>query len=1379
MKEKGYRFVLFLVVLALAATPAFARPDQPNPRDIEYIVEPAEVIPFTDIKTSKTVLNENKYASGPALYTVLLQEAPLASYRGGAAGLAATSPSVTGAGKLDAKSPQSLAYRKYLAERQQTFIAGLEKEFARSIEVKFTYQAALNGFAAVLTPEEAAEVALRGEVRLVERSGLYQVDTDAGPAWIGAPAVWDVSELGEVLGTMGEGVIVGILDTGINADHPSFAATGPIDTYVHTNPLGEGVYLGVCDIENPAYNASFVCNDKLIGAWEFAYDLRGTYLDYPTPEDENGHGSHTASTAAGNILDSTLIAPTTSINGRISGVAPHANIIAYDVCHNGGCPFAATSAAVDQAVSDGVDVINYSISGGEDPYNETTELAFLEAYHAGVFVSTSAGNQGPDSGTVGHRGGWVSASAAASHNRALPNSLVSMSGDGIPPADITGLGFTSGYGPANIVYAGDYDISVDIEENLCPPGAFPVGTFSGQIVVCDRGGDIARVDKAQSVKDGGAGGFVLANDLENGASLASDAYVLPGVHITYNDGSALKTWLAEGEIHTASISGWQINTGPANGDILAAFSSRGPNTTFDILKPDLTAPGVDIWAAIHTPDPLTPGADEYGLLSGTSMASPHTAGAAALMTALHRDWSAAQILSALTMSADKTVLKEDRSSPAGWFDMGSGRLDLSLAAKTGLVLDETYENFLAADPDTGGDVKTLNLPSLTNSSCIQSCSWTRTFTSVAESEVIYTITASGGIPITANPSSFTASPGASQAVTFTADSSELEYDVWKFATVSLTPDDATFPTLSLPVSILPPPGTIPALVTINTRRDAGSQLVTGFETKAAPDLTLTPFRMVRGTVTSEVLPEDPTKTDPYDDPADGVFFILVEVPAGAPRFISEISETTAADLDLFVGLDDGDGIPQASELVSSSTGTAAPARVDLLLPEAGSYWVLVQNFHASAAETVDAVKLVIGVVPGTDGGIMTIVGPASVAAGESFNLTVYFDISISQAGERWYGLFAMGSTAETPDDIGYVPVDILRHPDDVIKSGPISAARGDRITYQVNVDGNITPVNLNYTIKDTIPDGLTLDPDSIKVSAGSYGLDGNTITWSLPMPLPYISYSITTNGNDPLCDTGFNGYLDLESSYGYKTRSDIPTFDTSAYTTFLSYTFDFFGKPFTGMSFTDDGFTIFDAANNYDRPWYAQTLPNVTLPNNLLAMLWQDMKVVYDAAANRGITLAVFKSTSDVPMLGVIEYDDVQLYVDSSSRYDFEILAYLNVNNEPGNYEYIFAYDNLNGDLDGPLTIGAENAAGTIGTALVNKSSAAGVLSNDLVVCLDRVTIGAPATMTYDVVVDQDVVIPVTNSALSITNNPGSVWESAAHTLMYELREVHLPIVAK
>ena len=249
---------------------------------------------------------------------------------------------------------------------------------------------------------------------------------------MGADGIWDGTATGGLPGTQGEGVTVGIIDTGLNLGHSSFAAVGPSDGYTHTNPLGSGTYLGLCDSDP----GTFVCNDKLIGYYIFTGE---------TTEDGDGHGSHTGSTTAGNVLDAGMVDLTPfAYSPAISGVAPHANIIGYDGClDDGGCPFSALTAAIDQTVADGVvDVINYSIGGGSsDPWTDADSLAFLGAADAGIVPVTSASNSGPGAGTVGSPADapWMLAVGASTHNRAGLNSVESMSGgDTTPPADILG-----------------------------------------------------------------------------------------------------------------------------------------------------------------------------------------------------------------------------------------------------------------------------------------------------------------------------------------------------------------------------------------------------------------------------------------------------------------------------------------------------------------------------------------------------------------------------------------------------------------------------------------------------------------------------------------------------------------------------------------------------------------------------------------------------------------------------------------------------------------------------------------------------------------------------------------------------------------------------
>ena len=266
--------------------------------------------------------------SPTGLYIVQLNDPPLALYSGGIQGLAATAPSVTGETKLDMDSAASRAYREYLTARQDSVLAALGVDPEASPE-RYRLHASLNGFIGKLSHEQAIVASRLPEVRAVEADGFMDFTTDVGPEWIDAPTIWGFED-GEALrdggaegcetavNSCGEGIVVGIIDTGINTSHPSFADEGG-DGYDHTNPRGAGVYYGECE-DDPT-----LCNDKLIGAYDMTEEcvLSGNC----DPEDDNGHGSHTASTAAGNVLDAALVSPTLALSPTISGVAPHANII--------------------------------------------------------------------------------------------------------------------------------------------------------------------------------------------------------------------------------------------------------------------------------------------------------------------------------------------------------------------------------------------------------------------------------------------------------------------------------------------------------------------------------------------------------------------------------------------------------------------------------------------------------------------------------------------------------------------------------------------------------------------------------------------------------------------------------------------------------------------------------------------------------------------------------------------------------------------------------------------------------------------------------------------------------------------------------------------
>jgi hypothetical protein len=457
--------------------------------------------------------------------------------------------------------------------------------------------------------------------------------------------------VGDLPGSRGESIVIGVIDTGINPISDSFSVTGD-DGYTHTNPKGK--YYGVCDPAEAVYDPTFPCNDKLIGAWGFPIINGGS------PRDVIGHGSHTAGTSGGNIVyKATIVTPNgKEISKTIAGVAPHANIIAYTVCAEIGCYLSAILGAIDQSIIDGVDVINYSIGGGSnDPWADFDSLAFLAAMDAGIFVATSAGNDGPLAETLGSPADapWITSVAASSHNIHYENYVVHLTGGATPPpGPIKGHSVTVGYGPATIVDATDFG------NPTCHLGGFST-PFHGEIVLCDHDDVTTRVEKGEAVLANGGGAMILdiiPTSPDGIGYLMTDSHALPATHILNRDMVALRTWLASGSHHKGKLSGTVKVRNDAEADILAFFSSRGANPAVpSIVKPNVTAPGRAVFAAYH--EDYSPAEQDYNIIRGTSMSSPHIAGSGALVKSLHPDWSPMQIQSAMMSTAVLTGHKKE------------------------------------------------------------------------------------------------------------------------------------------------------------------------------------------------------------------------------------------------------------------------------------------------------------------------------------------------------------------------------------------------------------------------------------------------------------------------------------------------------------------------------------------------------------------------------------------------------------------------------------------------------------------------------------------------------------------------------------------------
>ncbi len=374
-----------------------------------------------------------KSSNERSMWIVVFDEPAAASFKGFPANdklirpkLAATNPAATGKSKYEAKSAAAKAYTGYLAQLREDRLREASAEFGRTLTPKFVYEHALNGFALELTAAEASSLQKMQGVKRVQPDFVRQTQTDRGPAWVKAPSLWNGSA---GVASRGESVVLGLIDTGINRTHPSFAAVAPSDGYTHANPRGR--FYGHCGI---AANQA-KCNNKLIGIYDFIDGGAGGTAN--ETGDATGHGSHVGSTAVGNPVDATIAGAST----QISGVAPRSNLISYRACATqDSCPGAALVAAINQAVADGVDVINYSIGGGpQDPWaalggviNDDAE-AFLAAREAGIVVAASAGNDGPGPGTHGNPANapWVISVAAASHDRDGPGDrLADFSGRG-------------------------------------------------------------------------------------------------------------------------------------------------------------------------------------------------------------------------------------------------------------------------------------------------------------------------------------------------------------------------------------------------------------------------------------------------------------------------------------------------------------------------------------------------------------------------------------------------------------------------------------------------------------------------------------------------------------------------------------------------------------------------------------------------------------------------------------------------------------------------------------------------------------------------------------------------------------------------------------
>jgi subtilisin family serine protease len=948
-------------------------------------------------------------ADSTQTYIVQMLAKPVVAYDGGVSGLAATKPAQ--GKKIDPAGATVTKYAVYLKGQHD---AALSK--VGGGQKLYDYVYSYDGFAAKLTDAQAAMLQGRKDVVAVTRDELQTVQTSSTPHFLGLDdrgGLWD--QLGGPVGGKngpgaGEGMIIGVVDSGIWPEAKSFSDRDASGKLVYQQVPG---WHGKCT-PGEQFTASD-CNQKLIGAQWFDAAWGGDGgmkaqrpWEFASARDYNSHGTHTSSTAGGNFGvqptgDAAAVSP-------ISGMAPRARIAMYKALYSTKDASTASGfnsdlvEAIDQAVADGVDVINYSVGPSSPPptFLGPEQVAFLFAADAGVFVSAAAGNAGPALGTMTNPGPWLTTAAAGTHNRNGVGSVTLGNG-----STIQGASFATAVGPAPFVDAEFSAASgaTTTAARLCFSKATNGGTpaldpakVGGKIVLCDRGTN-ARIDKSLAVKEAGGIGMVLVNTSPN--SLNADLHFVPTVHVADTNRAALKAYAATaGATATINQSQLVFNV-PA--PTIAVFSSRGPALAGggDLLKPDVMAPGQDVIAAVS---PVGDNGRNFDLLSGTSMATPHVAGVAALLMQLHPTWSPMAIKSSLMTSAYDVVGGAPGTDPAVIFGEGAGHIKPNSAADPGLVYDNGFNDWLAflcgAEPGALSaatcnalhgagyslDPSDLNVASIAIGDLAGAQTVTRRVTNVGKTAATYNASVVGmaGVTVNVNPSSLTLNPGQTKsfAVSFTRSTATLGAYVGGRLIWSDGTHNVRIPMVVKPVALAAP------------REISGSPSGISYTVKTGYNGTLNfaARGLVPATTTAASVDQDPDQTfDPTS--TVGTYKQDIVVPAGVKPFRVGIDESTVTpsgtDLDVY--------LYRGSTRVGQSSDGDSNEMVTLTDPAADTYTVYVHGFSTIAPSA--NFTLYNWQIGAADAGNMHVPAPATATIGGSVGVSLSFT---GLAAGTWY-----------------------------------------------------------------------------------------------------------------------------------------------------------------------------------------------------------------------------------------------------------------------------------------------------------------------------------------------------------------------------------------
>ena len=949
-------------------------------------------------------------ATFPDRWIVELADAPTLEYLGAQAVLAdvgsipvgrpaaATAPAVTGQDRFDARAQQVVDYAHYLDQRRLDVLEDAARHLGRELQPLAVLRHLSNAFSAEMSAGEAAQLATLPSVRAVYPVHIQQLLLQDGPELIGAHDLANGTH--DMQAATGEGVVIGVIDSGIDWSHQYFSDDPDIGDHVYVNPYQTA--LGLCS------SVEVACNDKLVGVYDFT--TTGSQ-----GRDLGGHGTHVASIAAGGVF-----------GDGFAGVAPHAHIISYKVCYESlpddadasGCPFDAIAQALDQAVEDGVDVVNYSIgqSGGLNPWLNAQILFNLR--DAGITFVAAAGNDGPDFGTMNFPADapWVFAVGSSTHKRRSFHTI-----------DIAGFGspviqYGSGPGPQEPPIVGAPLVPADsIDGDMLGCSPFPASAFVDAVALVERG-ECLFSEKVDHAADAGALAVVVINNVPGEPVVMGglSATTIPAGMVTLADGQAILTAIdtSGGSLAIDMPTDLVSETNLAWQDHVSHFSSRGPSPFVpNLVKPNVVAPGQNILAGAIS----GPTATRLG--DGTSMASPHVAGAVAQLRQLNPDWTPNILQSVLETTAEvETITFLDQ--PANIMDRGNGRIRVDRAARAGLYLPVSRQQFVDANPFEGGDPADLNLAGIMVEACAGLCSVTRTVEALHSGS--WTVQTTGGLGLQVSPMSFSLQAGQQQELSINISAGATALGGLGEGRIKLVPDNSDLADQALSVAALMAEAVLPERLSISAQSNRGGSVLAVESVTVMNEALYHTSALTRPDRESFSLSQDPTPQEPFSG-GPGTRTFLVDVPEDALLLLAETVASEAPDIDLFVGRDDnGNGQADEDELVCQSTSFDELEECLIRNPEPGTWWILVQSWLASSNDAQDNVELDIAVLTAQHDGYSLVASGVGSHPGGPMDISVYWDQPDMRRDERWVGSLGISSSPDVMADIGVVPVMITR-----------------------------------------------------------------------------------------------------------------------------------------------------------------------------------------------------------------------------------------------------------------------------------------------------------------------------------------------------------------